>query len=219
MTSPGSGFSYIRPPEVRRGRAPGTPERMTSLKTFTLTVLLASLGAFSAVGLAACNDDDITGADAQEQVSLDLRDFDISPEQVEVSAGDVEFVVDNEGDRVHELAVRTQSGVESTGEIEPGETGRMTIDLPPGTYPMYDPRDDYRARGMEATLVVTAEQATVTERTVERTVVEEDEPDVDVPEVQEPEVQEPEVQAPPPPPPPATVTQVVPAEPETSTEP
>ena len=190
---------------------------MTSPKTFTIALLVAAFGAFSALALAACSDDEITGDDGDAQVSVALREFDISPERSEVAAGEIELVVNNEGERVHELAVRTGAGVERTGAIDPGETGRMTIDLPPGTYEMYDPRDDHRARGMRATLVVSATTATVTERTVERTVVEEDEPDVEVPEVQEPEVQEPEVQAPPPPPP--TVTQVVPAEPETTTSP
>lgn len=180
---------------------------------------MASLGAFSALTLAACSDEDITGGDAEDQVSVALREYDIAPERIEVTEGEIEFVVNNEGDRVHRLAVRTQSGVERTGEIDPGDTERMTVDLPAGTYEIYDPRDDYRSRGMRATVVVTAESETVTERTVERTVVEEDEPEVEVPEVQEPEVQEPEVQAPPPPPPPATVTQVVPAEPDTSTTP
>ena len=193
---------------------------MTSLRTFTLVALMASLGAFSALALAACSDEDITGGDAEEQVSIALREYDIAPERIEVTAGEIEFVVNNEGDRVHRLAVRAPGGVERTGDIDPGDTERMTVDLPAGTYEIYDPRNDHRSRGMRATVVVTGEDETVTERTVERTVVEEDEPDVEVPEVQEPEVQEPEVQAPPPPPPPpATVTQVVPAEPETATAP
>lgn len=193
---------------------------MIAPRTFTVVALAASLGAGSALALAACSDDDITAGDAGEQVSVVLREFDITPERVEVAAGEVELVAENEGSRVHELAVRMRSGIERSGEIEPGETGRMTVDLAAGTYEIYDPRDDNRARGMRATLVVTAESATVTERTVERTVVQEDEPDV--PEVQEPELQEPEVQAPPPPPPPPpppTVTQVVPAEPDTPTTP
>ena len=194
---------------------------MSFLRTLTIALLVAAFGAFSAFALAACSDDDVTGDDADDQVSVALREFDITPDEAEASAGEIEFVVENEGDRVHELAIRTDDGVERTGEIDPGDTGRMTVDLPAGTYEMYDPRADYRSRGMRATVVVTATTATVTERTVERTVVEEDEPDVDVPEVQEPEVQEPPPAPPPPPPPPppATVTQVVPAEPETETVP
>ena len=198
------------------------PRGMSFLRTSTIALLVAAFGAFSAFALAACSDDDITGDDGDDQVSVVLREFDISPEEAEASAGEIEFVIENEGNRVHELAIRTDDGVERSGEIDPGESGSLTVNLPEGTYEMYDPRSNYRSRGMRATVVVTGDEATVTERTVERTVVEEDEPDVEVPEVQEPEVQEPEVQTPPPPPPPpppATVTQVVPAEPETETVP
>ena len=200
---------------------------MSPLRKTLVAIFVASLGAFSALALTACSDDDITGNEAEEQVSVALREFDISPERVEVSKGKIEFVVNNEGDRAHELAIRTESGVERSGVIEPGDTGRMTVDLPDGRYRMYDPRADYRSRGMRATVIVTDATRTVTERTVERTVVE-DEPDVNVPEVQEPEVQEPDVQPapppqapppPPPPPPPATVTQVVPAPEEPTTSP
>lgn len=181
-----------------------------------LAILVASLGAASAIGLAACSQDDISGAD--NQVSVSLRDFDISPETVEVAAGQVEIEASNDGDRVHELAIRTPSGVERTGEIEPGESGSMTVDIPEGTHRLFDPLRDYQERGMTARLVATEDDDTVTERTVERTVIEEDD-DVDVPEVQEPEVQEPQVQPPPPPPPPPpqTVTQVVPAPEENAT--
>lgn len=93
---------------------------MGSSRRITIVVLAASLGVFSAVALAACSEDDVTGNDAEEQVSVALREFDISPERVEVAEGEVEFVADNEGDRVHELAIRTASGLERTGDIEPG---------------------------------------------------------------------------------------------------
>ncbi|CAN5241201.1 hypothetical protein BH20ACT16_BH20ACT16_16130 [soil metagenome] len=166
------------------------------------------------MGLAACSEDDITSGDADDQVSVSLRDFDISPERIKVTAGEVKFEVTNDGDRVHEFAIRTPSGIERTGEIEPGESDSLTVDLPEGTYRVFDPLRDYQDRGMTARVIAEENDGTVTERTVERTVIEK-EPDVDVPEVQEPEVQP----APPPrpPPPPATVTQVVPAPQEEST--
>ena len=189
---------------------------MTPLRRTSLAVLVASLGALSALGLAACSEDDITSGDADDQVSISLRDFDISPERARVEAGSVEFSVTNDGDRVHELAVRTPDGdVERTGEIQPGESDSMTVDLPAGTHRIFDPLRDYQDRGMTARVIARDRDGdrTVTERTA--TIIEEDEdPDVVVPEVQEPEVQ-----PPPPPPPPATVTQVVPAPDEQTTTP
>lgn len=195
---------------------------MSFLRRIMLLGLVAVLGGVSAVGLAACSDDDITGDDADE-VELSVSERDLSPDRVEVDAGEIEFVVRNDGERVHAFAVETPDGVERTDNIDPGETGRITVELSEGSYRMYDPRGGYRNRGVSGTVVVRSDDDTdtVTERTVERTVVEdpaEDLPDVDEPEVQEPEVQEPPA-APPPPPPPATVTQTVPAPPPAETTP
>ena len=194
---------------------------MNSLRRTTVAGLVAVLGACSAVGLTACSEDDVTGDDARE-VEISVTERDLSPARVQVNAGEIEFVVRNDGDRVHAFAVETADGVKRTENIEPGETGRVSVDLSAGRYRMYDPRGGYRLRGVSGTVVVRADDRdtdTVTERTVERTVVEEA-PDEDLPEIDDPEVQEPEAQqppaAPPPPPPPArppTVTQTVPADP------
>ncbi len=190
---------------------------MKSLRSTLVAGLVAVLGAFSAVALSACSDDDITGDDADEQVELSLTERDLSPGRVEIDAGEIEFVVRNDGDRLHAFAVETRDGVKRTENIKPGETERMTVDLAAGKYRMYDPRGGYRMRGVSGTVVVTSDgTGTVRERTVERTVVEkapdEDLPEVDDPEIQDPEVQQPPAQPPPPPPPP-TVTQTVPAPP------
>ncbi|MBA3748620.1 MAG: cupredoxin domain-containing protein [Solirubrobacterales bacterium] len=191
---------------------------MSPLRKIILPVLVVILGALSALALSACSDDEVLDDDASQQVDLALSEFDIAPSRVAVTAGEIEFVIKNDGDRVHELAVKTASDVKRSGEIKPGESATMTVDLPRGTYTMYDPQADYRSRGMTGSVVVSAETATVTERTVERTVVEEpdvQEPEIDDPELQEPEAQEPEVQQPPaqPAPPPVTVTKEVPAPP------
>ena len=189
---------------------------MSPLRRAITVLLLASLGALSALVLGACGSDDIFGGDADEQVKISLTERDLSPGRVSVDSGEIEFVVENDGDRVHQFAVETSDGVERTDEIKPGDSANITVDLSAGRYQMYDPRGGYRSRGVSGTVVVTSDRGerTVTERTT--TVVEEDD-DIDVPEVDEPEVQDPEVQDPPaqpaPPPPvaPPTVTQTVPA--------
>lgn len=189
---------------------------MTSPRTIVTSGVIAVLGACSALALSACNDDDIFGGDSDEQVEISLTERDLSPGRVSVDAGNIEFVVKNDGDRVHQFAVDTPDGVERTDEIKPGETAEVTVDLSAGRYRVYDPRGGYRNRGVNGTVVVRSDRAdTVSERTVERTVVEEDD-DIDLPEVEEPEIQDPEVQEPPaaPAPPPAappTVTKTVPA--------
>lgn len=51
-----------------------------------------------------------------------------------VDAGEIEFVVRNDGERLHAFAVETGDGIERTKDIKPGETERVTVDLTAGRY-------------------------------------------------------------------------------------
>ncbi len=188
-------------------------------RTFTV-LLVASLGGFSAVAFTACGEDDVFGGDADENVEVSLTERDLSPGRVEVTAGEIEFVVRNNGDRLHAFAVETPDGTERTDNIKPGETERVTVSLSDGEYRMYDPRGGYRARGVSGTVVVASgETNTVTERTVtERT----EEETVEAPPAEDPTVTQTQTQTetqvqPPPPPPAQTVTKEVPVEPPPAT--
>lgn len=183
-----------------------------------IAVLLATFGGFSAVAVTACDDDE------SEQVELSVTERDLAPGRVEVEAGEIEFVVKNDGERRHAFAIETPDGIERTDDIKPGEEASLTVTLPDGRYRMYDPRGNYRARGVRGTVIVRSDDtATVTERTVEERTVEEDteEPPRDVDEppvtVTEREVQpapRPRTRRPQPAPtPPPTVTEEVPVEP------
>ena len=194
---------------------------MLKLRRILVAVLVASLGVLSATVLAACDEDD-----EGERVELSLTDRDLSPGRVEVESGEIEFVVKNDGRRVHVFAVETPDGIERTKNIKPGETATLTVDLPVGRYRMYDPRGVYRTRGVRGTVIATSDATadTVTERTVtERTVEEETEepppPDEEPPvTVTDRQVQPaPRSPTPTPAPPPPTVTETVPAEPPPST--
>ncbi len=192
---------------------------MNTLRRIVVTLLVVSLGALSALALTACDDEE------SEQVELSVTERDLAPGRVEVAPGEIEFVVKNDGERLHAFAVETPNGIERTDAIEPGEEARLTVTLSSGKYRMYDPRGDYRARGVRGTVTVTSgdDTATVTERTVEERTVEEegspgprdvDEPPVTVTERQVQPAPRPRPRRPqPPPPPPPTVTEQVPAEP------
>jgi hypothetical protein len=186
---------------------------METLRKCSVALLVVSLGVLSAVVVTGCSDDE------REQVELSVTERDLSPGRVEVDDGEIEFVVKNDGDRRHAFAVETPDGIERTKDIEPGEEARLTVTLPDGRYRMYDPRGDYRARGVRGTVVVESDdEATVTERTVtEQTVeTERDEPDPAEPPLT---VTEREVQpAPRPRPRPAPRPQPAPTPPETVTE-
>lgn len=196
---------------------------MAALRKTFVALLVVSLGALSALAVTACSDDE------SEQVELSVSERDLSPARVQVEAGEIEFIVKNDGERPHVFAVETPDGIERTKGIEPGEEARLTVTLPDGRYRMYDPRRDYRARGVRGTVVVESDDAdTVTERTVtERTIEEEREEPRDIEEppvtITEREVQ-PAPRTPPQRPQPApqpvpTVPEQVPAEPPPPTSP
>jgi len=214
--------SDAEPRSVIRSREVGIYASMNPLRRLVVALVVASLGASSAVALSACGEDDVSGGDSGKQVDVSVTEQDLTPGRVEVRAGEVEFVVKNNGERLHEFAVETADGtIKRTDTIKPGETDRITVDLADGKYQMYDPRGGYRSRGVSGTVVVGSDRAnTVTERTVTERTVESD--TVEAPPTTDPAVTETqtETQVQPPPPPPAqTVTKEVPTEPPPMTTP
>ncbi len=195
---------------------------MVLLKKISIALLVTSLGASSAVAVTACGEED-----SDEQVELSLNERDLSPGRVEVEAGKIEFIVKNDGKRLHAFAVDTPDGIERTKDIEPGETARVIVELSSGKYKMYDPRGDYRARGVRGTVVVTSDdtdtdtvtERTVTERTVEENTVETPEPDEPPVTVTERQVQPPPRPRRPPPPPTPSPVPEAPVEPTPPTPP
>lgn len=93
-------------------------------------------------------------------VHVVLNEWNVLPSETTLSAGSVRFHAMNEGQQIHSLEVeRQRDGEESdTGNIPAGGTGEVTVNLEPGTYTLYCPRDDaegnHRARGMETTITI-----------------------------------------------------------------
>jgi hypothetical protein len=76
---------------------------------------------------------------------------------VETRAGQVNFVVTNEGSEAHSVVIEGNGLLfELAGPLDPGESSILSADLPPGEYTVYCPDDEgeHREEGMEATLVV-----------------------------------------------------------------
>lgn len=70
--------------------------------------------------------------------------------------GELTFEIRNDGEMTHSFAIEG-GGVDERieGEIAPGESQVLTVDLEPGTYTLWCPIGDHRDRGMEATIEVT----------------------------------------------------------------
>ncbi|MFL5894535.1 MAG: cupredoxin domain-containing protein [Thermoleophilaceae bacterium] len=90
-------------------------------------------------------------------VTVHETEFTLDP--VNASAGKeglVSITIVNDGKVAHALAVDGPNGeVELDGQIDPGHTGKLQVDLDrPGTYTWYCPLDGHRAKGMRGTISV-----------------------------------------------------------------
>jgi uncharacterized cupredoxin-like copper-binding protein len=110
---------------------------------------------------AACGDDDggdeASGdGDGGEEVNVVVSEFTVKPDPTSVAAGEVTFVVDNQGGDIHEfLVVDADSAddlpvdddgafdevafgedkvLDEVEDIESGDTAELTLDLEAGTY-------------------------------------------------------------------------------------
>jgi uncharacterized cupredoxin-like copper-binding protein len=123
--------------------------------TLPLAVPIAVLWALA----AACGDDDGGDEGAEnggEEVNVVVSEFMVEPDPESVGAGEVTFVVDNQGGDVHEfLVVDADSAddlpvdddgafdeaafgedkvLDEVEDIESGDTAELTLDLDAGTY-------------------------------------------------------------------------------------
>jgi uncharacterized cupredoxin-like copper-binding protein len=95
-----------------------------------------------------------TAAGGGEAISVSLIDGAIEmPDSI--AAGTVTFEVANDGTMEHSFEIEGQGVEEELEEnLQPGESGSLTVELAPGEYRVYCPVGDHAARGMELTLTV-----------------------------------------------------------------
>ena len=88
-------------------------------------------------------------------VTLGESEFKITPKDATAKAGKVTIDVKNDGAIVHNLNVEGNGIAEKkTADLQPGSSGKVTVDLKPGKYEMYCSIDGHRASGMEGTITV-----------------------------------------------------------------
>jgi uncharacterized cupredoxin-like copper-binding protein len=147
------------------------PGKLTTRRRLYRWPSLIALVAIASLLLAACGDDDdedngeetaastpaaTTGGGAGGKVDISETDFKLNPSDPTVGAGQVTFNVSNDGQTTHSLEVEGPNGEqELEPELEPGQSGTMTVDLStPGTYEMYCPVDGHKEMGMEGEITV-----------------------------------------------------------------
>jgi uncharacterized cupredoxin-like copper-binding protein len=137
-----------------------------------LAALLAT-GALVAIPLAGCGGGD-DGSDSTESesgstasstaaatgpggtVDLSATDFKFTPSDPTVKSGAVSFVLKNDGQAPHSLEIEDVNGEdkELEGDVAPGQSGTLKVDLQPGTYEFYCPVDGHRDQGMTGEITV-----------------------------------------------------------------
>lgn len=92
------------------------------------------------------------GGGAGESVEITAVDIDYEDVPDSVSAGTVEFVLNNTGGIEHNLHIDELSNTEVVPNIPGGETGSGTAELEPGSYTIFCSVPGHRDSGMEATI-------------------------------------------------------------------
>ena len=119
------------------------------MKHVALSLLLAA-------ALAGCGSDDDGGdgeAAPADAVELVATDFAFEPSSLTLdAAGEHTLTLANEGEFPHALAFDDLDA--ATGNVDPGSSGEVTVELEPGSYTIYCPVGNHRDQGMEGTLVV-----------------------------------------------------------------
>ena len=124
-----------------------------------------------AILLPACGGEEGTTDEAAAPsggavVEVTLSDFAIQVDSTALDAGEYTFRVVNDGATVHALEVEGPTGEVETGELAPGESSELAVDLSQdGEYELYCPVGDHHGRGMETTVAVGSGGGTTTDET------------------------------------------------------
>ncbi len=122
----------------------------------TPTAPAATGGAGSAVGAAPTAAGQGSSGSAQE-VKATLNEWSVALNVDQVSAGQVKFMVSNEGQFGHDLSVLDSSGAQigKTPVFKKGDGAKeLDVDLKPGTYTIVCDVPGHTEKGMKVTLTV-----------------------------------------------------------------
>jgi uncharacterized cupredoxin-like copper-binding protein len=121
--------------------------------------LLPVLVVLAAAGCGSSDNGTTGGAAADtggggQRIEVSATDFHFDPPDITAEAGEVTFVLKNDGQTGHALEIEGEGVEEETDTIEPGQTAELTVDLKDGTYEFYCPVDGHKEQGMEGTVTV-----------------------------------------------------------------
>lgn len=116
--------------------------------------IVAAVLAVALASVSGCGEPDAVAVDGTP-LRLTLSEYRVEPQVVRVPAGRVEVVVRNAGTMVHRLQIRSgdrSRALATSPPLRPGETARLAVDLPPGTYVSTCPLDRHHTLGEHGTI-------------------------------------------------------------------
>ncbi len=87
-------------------------------------------------------------------VDISETEFALDPADSTVDAGSVTLTATNDGSIDHNLEIEGNGIEEVTDTLAPGDSGKLAVDLEPGTYELYCSIDSHKDQGMEGELTV-----------------------------------------------------------------
>jgi uncharacterized cupredoxin-like copper-binding protein len=139
-------------------------------RRFAALLAIGAAVAIPMVGCGSSNDDNGTSnaatqatstggaaaAGAGGAVDLTATDYKFNPSDPTVKSGEVTFTEKNDGQTAHSLEIEDVNGQdqELEGDVSPGQSGTLKVNLPPGKYEFYCPVDNHKELGMEGEITV-----------------------------------------------------------------
>jgi uncharacterized cupredoxin-like copper-binding protein len=141
-------------------------------RRFAALFVIAAAIAVPVAGCGGGDDDNSTSADtggatpatttggagggAGQTVDMTAADFKFDPSDTTVKSGNVTFNLKNQGQAPHSLEIEDVNGQdqEIEGDVAPGQSGTLTVNLPPGKYEFYCPVANHKDMGMEGDITV-----------------------------------------------------------------
>jgi uncharacterized cupredoxin-like copper-binding protein len=142
-------------------------------RRFAALFVIAAAVAVPVAGCGGGSDDNSTSADSSgggappasttasgggsgQTVDMTAADFKFDPSDPTVKSGQVTFNLKNDGQVPHSLEIEDVNGQdqEIEGDVQPGQSGTLTVNLPPGKYEFYCPVANHKEMGMEGDITV-----------------------------------------------------------------
>ena len=88
-------------------------------------------------------------------IQIEETEYELNPAKVTLDKpGTYVFVAKNTGQVAHALEIEGKGIEKETENIQPGQSGRLKVDLKRGTYDLYCPVDGHKQRGMDGQIKV-----------------------------------------------------------------